>query len=58
MLFRSDKGLEKYFDLPGYGRFIMEKNGIAETAYGLLEPQNGQTVEQCLDRPDRNMEMR
>jgi hypothetical protein len=54
----NDEGLEKYFDLPGYGRYIVEKNGIAETSYGLLEQQKGQTVEQCLDRPDRSMEMR
>ena len=58
MSYEHDEGLEKYFDLPGYGRFIMEKNGIAETSYGLLESKDGQTVEQCLGRPDRNMEMR
>ncbi len=58
MSYENDVGLEKYFDLPGYGRHIIEKNGIAETSYGLLEPQDGQTVEQCLGRPDQSMEMR
>ena len=58
MSYENDEGLEKYLDLPGYGRYIMEKNGITETSYGLLELQRGQTVEQCLDRPDRSMEMR
>lgn len=58
MSYEHDEGLEKYFDLPGYGRFIMEKNGIMETSYGFLDPEGGQTVEQCLSRPDRNMEMR
>ena len=58
MSYENDVGLEKYFDLPGYGRHIIEKNGIAKTSYGLLEPQDGQTVEQCLGRPDQSMEMR
>ncbi len=57
MSYESGKDLEKYFDLPGYGRFIMEKNGVSETAYGLLEPHDGQTLEQCLNRSDHHMKM-
>lgn len=49
--YENDEGLEKYLDLPGYGRFLMERSGILETPYGLLEPLDGKTVEQCLNRP-------
>jgi len=51
MSYENDEGLEKYFDLHGYGRFLMERNGILETPYGLLEPLDSKTVEQCLNRP-------
>jgi hypothetical protein len=57
MSYDNDKGLEKYFDLPGYGRYIMEKNGITETSYGMLEPLDGQTVEQCLGCPEHHMKL-
>jgi len=55
MSYEGDEGLEKYFDLPGYGRFIMEKNGISATSYGLLEPLDCQTVEECLGRPEQHI---
>ncbi|WP_367568197.1 antirestriction protein ArdA [Lacrimispora sp.] len=60
MSFESDDGLEQFCNLEGYGRYLMEKYGIAETPYGLLEQQNGRTVEQCLNRPSQNhgMEMK
>ena len=57
MSYENEKGLEKYFDLPGYGRFLMEKNGISETAYGLLAPCDGQTVEQYLSRSEHRMKL-
>ncbi len=55
MSHENDEGLEKYFDLPEYGHYIMEKNGISETSYGLLEPLEGQTVEECLGRPEHHI---
>lgn len=61
MSFESDDGLEQFCNLEGYGRYLMEKYGIAQTPYGLLEQQNGRTVEQCLNnRPSKShgMEMR
>ncbi len=60
MSFESDDGLEQFCNLEGYGRYLMEKYGIAETPYGLLEQQNGRTVEQCLNRPSQShgMEMK
>ncbi|MDD3229972.1 MAG: hypothetical protein PHE09_12255 [Oscillospiraceae bacterium] len=58
MSYENDEGLELYLDMPGYGRFLMERYDITETPYGLLEIQNGKTVEQCLDRSSQSMEMR
>ncbi|WRS28396.1 antirestriction protein ArdA [Oscillospiraceae bacterium MB08-C2-2] len=60
MSFESDDGLEQFCNLEGYGRYLMEIYGIAETPYGPLEQQNGRTVEQCLNRPSQNhgMEMK
>lgn len=57
MSFESDDGLEQFCNLEGYGRYLMEKYGIAETSYGLLEQQNGRTVEQCLDHPVQSPHM-
>lgn len=55
-----DTGLERFVNLYGYGLFLMEKDQIAETAYGLLEPLDCRTVEQCLgrDTPVQGMEMK
>lgn len=56
--FESDEGLEKYIDLHGYGCFLMVKNGVFETAYGLLVSCDGRTVEQCLNRtPEQRMKL-
>jgi len=52
---------EKLFtsvNLSLYGVKLMEQNGAVNTDYGILQSRDGQTVEQCLGRPDRNMEMR
>ena len=53
----SDYGLNKFCDLEGYGRYLLEQRGVAETSYGMLEPQNGMTVEQCLNRPSQSFSM-
>jgi len=53
----SDYGLNKFCDLEGYGRYLLEQRGVAETSYGMLEPQNGMTVEQCLNRPSQSFGM-
>jgi hypothetical protein len=34
----------------------MEHNNATATDYGILISRDGQTVEQCLVRPDRNMD--
>ncbi len=46
----GDNGLSLFCNLDNYGRYLLEQRGAAETEYGLLEPQNGMTVEQCLNR--------
>jgi hypothetical protein len=53
----SDYGLNKFCDLEGYGRYLLEQRGVAETSYGMLKPQKGMTVEQCLNRPDQSFGM-
>ena len=53
----SDYGLNKFCDLEGYGRYLLEQRGVAETSYGMLVPQNGMTVEQCLNRPSQSFSM-
>jgi hypothetical protein len=35
----------------------LEQRATAETEYGLLEPQNGMTVDQCLNRPGQSLGM-
>jgi hypothetical protein len=40
-----------------YGEKLMEHNKAVPTDYGILTSRNGQTVEQCLVRPDRNMDV-
>lgn len=58
MSYEGDEGLEKYFDLPRYGHFPMEKNGISATSYGLLEPLDCQTVEECLGRSEHHITLK
>ena len=53
--FGNNHELEQFFDLAAYGRYLIEKIGIAETSYGMLEPYNGQTVVQCIDRPSQQI---
>ncbi len=53
----SDYGLNKFCDLEGYGRYLLEQRGVAKTSYGILKPQKGMTVEQCLNRPDQSFGM-
>lgn len=57
MSFESDDGLKKFCNLDGYGRYLLEQRATAETEYGLLEPQNGMTVDQCLNRPGQSLGM-
>lgn len=57
MSFENDDGLKKFCNLDGYGRYLLEQRGAAETEYGLLEPQNGMTVDQCLNRPNQSFVM-
>ncbi|RJE46596.1 MULTISPECIES: antirestriction protein ArdA [unclassified Dehalobacter] len=40
-----------------YGEKLMERNKAVSTDYGILFSPSGQTVEQCLVRPGRHMEM-
>lgn len=53
----GDNGMSLFCNLDGYGRYLLEQRGTAETVYGLLEPQNGMTVEQCLNRPGQSLGM-
>lgn len=53
----GDNGLSLFCNLDNYGRYLLEQRATAETEYGLLEPQNGMTVEQCLNRPGQNLGM-
>ena len=53
----DDNGLILFCNLDNYGRYLLEQRGAAETEYGLLEPQNGMTVEQCLNRPGQSFGM-
>ncbi|OCN03306.1 hypothetical protein A7X67_13205 [Clostridium sp. W14A] len=41
-----------------YGEKLMEHNKAAATDYGILYSPGGQTVEQCLNRPEPQLEMR
>lgn len=41
-----------------YGEKLMGQNKAAATEYGILVSRDGQTVEQCLVRPDRNMDVK
>ena len=53
----GDNGLSLFCNLDNYGRYLLEQRATAETEYGLLEPQNGMTVEQCLNLPGQNLGM-
>ena len=53
----GDNGLSLFCNLDNYGRYLLEQRATAETEYGLLEPQNSMTVEQCLNRPDQRFGM-
>lgn len=53
----GDNGLSLFCNLDNYGRYLLEQRGAAETEYGLLEPQNGMTVEQCLNRRGQSFGM-
>ncbi|WP_312645455.1 antirestriction protein ArdA [Hydrogenoanaerobacterium sp.] len=53
----DDNGLILFCNLDNYGRYLLEQRGAAETEYGLLEPQNGMTVDQCLNRPGQSFGM-
>ncbi|WP_320928361.1 hypothetical protein [Hungatella sp.] len=52
--------LLKMTDLYCYGKALMAENHVLETPYGLLNCENGQTLEQCLSRemPSIGMEMK
>jgi hypothetical protein len=41
-----------------YGEKLMEHDKASSTEYGILVARGGQTVEQCLNRPEPQMEMR
>jgi hypothetical protein len=43
--------------LAHYGTKLMEQGGATATDYGILFSRNGQTLEQCLGRPDIQMDM-
>lgn len=60
MSHEGDAGLERFCNLDGYGRFLMEKDGIVQTSYGLLEQQSEQSLAECLRRsaPSHSMEMK
>lgn len=45
-------------ELNHYGEKLMEHNKAVPTEYGILISRNGQTVQQCLNRPVQGMEMR
>lgn len=51
-LFSGDAALHHY------GEKLMEHNLASATDYGILVSRNGRTVEQCLNRPGPQMEMR
>lgn len=53
----GDNGMSLFCNLDNYGRYLLEQRSVAETEYGLLEPQNGMTVEQCLNRPGQSFGM-
>lgn len=53
----GDNGLSLFCNLDNYGRYLLEQRATAETEYGLLEPQNGMTVDQCLNRPGQSLGM-
>lgn len=53
----GDNGLSLFCNLDNYGRYLLEQRATAETEYGLLEPQNGMTVDQCLNRPGQSFGM-
>lgn len=53
----DDNGMSLFCNLDGYGRYLLEQRGTVETVYGLLEPQKGMTVEQCLNRPNQSFGM-
>ena len=53
----DDNGMSLFCNLDGYGRYLLEQRGTVETVYGLLEPQKGMTVEQCLNRPGQSFGM-
>ena len=44
-------------NLHGYGEKLMEEKGIILTEYGVLWSPTGQTVEQCLNRPNQSFVM-
>ena len=60
MSHEGDAGLERFCNLDGYGRFLMEKDGVVQTSYGLLEQQSDQTLAECLCHSDQlhGMEMK
>jgi hypothetical protein len=51
-LFASDAAL------CSYGERLMERDKASSTEYGALVSRGGRTVEQCLNRPEPQMEMR
>ena len=53
----GDNGLSLFCNLDNYGRYLLEQRGVAETSYGMLEPQNGMTVDQCLNRSGQSLGM-
>ena len=44
--------------LCSYGEKLMENDKASSTEYGILVSRGGQTVEQCLNRPEPQMKMR
>lgn len=53
----GDNGLSLFCNLDNYGRYLLEQRGVAETSYGMLEPQNGMTVDKCLNRSGQSLGM-
>lgn len=52
-----EKELFASADLYQYGKRLMKEKGVLLTEYGVLWSLTGQTVEQCLQRPDQHQGM-
>jgi hypothetical protein len=45
--------MEKSISLYDYGKALIEQQSAVQTEYGILRSTDGQSVEQCLERPDQ-----